>query len=84
MRLSTDKMDQSYKRDTSWAKVYLDGKLQKDVITADEEQGFVLKYEQNEVGMYMIEGDDLVIVKYLGNVVIVGRPDKRSDRLYAK
>lgn len=84
MRISTDRMDQSYKRDLSWALVYLDGKLQKDVITADEEQGFILKYEQNDVGQYMIEGDDILIVKYLGNVVIRGTPGKRADGLYAK
>jgi len=84
MRISCDKLDPSYKRDTTWVMVYLDGKLQSNVITADEEQGFITKYEQNELGEYLIEGDDLVLVKYLGNVVIRGTPGKRADGLYAK
>lgn len=84
MRLSTDKKDPSYKRDTTWATVYLDGKKQEGVVTADEEQGYIIKWEQNEMGQYMIENEDLIQVKYLGNVVIVGRPGTRTDKLYAK
>lgn len=78
-------MDKSYRRDLSWAKVYLDGILQSGVITADEEQGYVMRYEQNELGEYLIEGDDFIIEKYLGNVVITGKPGEWVKKgLYAK
>ena len=85
MRISIDGDDPAYTRDTAGYSIYFDGKLQKGVITADEAQGLMVKYEQNEAGDFIVKGNDLVIAKYLGDVVIVSRKERsRTDGLYAK
>ena len=44
MRMSVNKLDPGYSNLGTPAKVYLDGVLQTNAVTADEEMGYILRY----------------------------------------
>lgn len=58
MRISCDTLDPGY---LEWnkigrlaARVYLDGVEMRDVITADEEAGMVIRYRRNTKGLFVV------------------------------
>jgi hypothetical protein len=80
MRLSAKKGDPGYTRSTYGATVLLDGKEIKDVLTADEEAGYVVVYLRNSEGHFMLNDTRTEIVsKSLHgsvqiNLPVVSRP----------
>lgn len=58
-------------RRLQYAKIYLDGKRQRFVITADEERGYIERYKIDERGELEYYGDRLQAVRESGKVVIV-------------
>lgn len=73
MRISADENDSGYIEAAERHKYYveLDGVRQKWVITADEEEGFVLRTQQDEGGSPAIEGDYFVDELVYGKVKII-------------
>lgn len=64
MRISSDRTDPGFdewdKIERLAARVYLDGVEIKDVITADEEAGMVIRYKRNAGGGLVLDGHVLV------------------------
>lgn len=71
MRISVEKGDRGYKTYKNLqgrgVKVFLNGKEQKNVVTADEEIGYVKAYvSPHEI----LDSDELVAMEYRGEVII--------------
>jgi hypothetical protein len=71
MRISVKKDDPGYDPVNSrYAKVYLDGVEQKHCVTADEEEGYIIRYVTDDNGELTIEGDYIKEEKVAGKVKI--------------
>lgn len=79
MRLSANEEDPGYKPELFNANIKLDGKIIDSVITADEEEGFVLAYVKDSNGKYEIDEEKQTLVqkRLEGKVEIIldGRTD---------
>lgn len=86
MRVSILRDDPAYMRYTEHVTIYFDRKKVSGVITADEEQGYIVRYARNDEGDYILNRGELVTEKYLGDVrIVLGQPIRdREDGLYAK
>lgn len=77
MRLSADKTDPGY----SWylrhlcSVIFLDGEKQRFCLTADDEQGFIVRYKADAKGNLVVdlERGEIVREKVFGRVKIVLR-----------
>lgn len=75
MRISIDASDRgsdlwSRVRDAG-CHIFLDGKELRDVITADEEDGYILKYKEDDVGNLVSVGNEWQVEELRGDVRIV-------------
>lgn len=84
MRLSMDKTDRCFDpvRGAN-VDVYFNGKKIGNVVTADEEQGYIVKYAEDDNGCVKHHAGYLLTEKYLGDVRIIDRGPRR-DNLYRK
>lgn len=71
MRVSTRKDDPGYRNLTGAFDVYLDGALQKGVLTADEEEGLVVCLVFDGEGRVQLDGWRAKTVERMGAVVVV-------------
>lgn len=72
MRLSVDKTDRAYStsRDGYRARVTLDGETQTGCITADEEEGMVVRFARDPDGKMVVVGGMAVTEIVFGHVTI--------------
>lgn len=75
MRLSAKRGDPGYTRNVYGAIVLLDGKEIKDVLTADEEAGYVVVYLRNSEGHFILnDARTEVVSKTIHGVVQINLP----------
>ena len=71
MRASVDKNDPGYSPEASEFKAYLDGVYVSNVITADEEQNYLIRYCTDEDGALILDGfGEYLTEKHIGNISI--------------
>ena len=77
MRISVNKYDPGYQNRHNRCNVFLNGKKISQVITADEEMGFILKHKERD-GCLVISKSKNEIVKetLFGKVVLKKKPAK--------
>ena len=82
MRVSVDPSDPGYRRNlqTEQVRVWLDDKEVKYVITADSDEGFILRYCADPDGRLVIIGDEVAREVVLGRVRIDMPPYVPPDR----
>lgn len=57
MRISADTNDSGYTHDCMHdVEIYLDGVMQNNVVTADEDQGFILRASEDKGGLIVKDG----------------------------
>lgn len=55
MRVSMDESDRGYTGRLPGVRVYLDGQEQRGVITADDEEGLVVRLQRNRLGHFVLD-----------------------------
>jgi hypothetical protein len=72
MRISADENDPGYEAYAMnpHVMVFLDGNPQRAVVTADEEQGVLIRYRLDDRGNLVVEGDRLALEVKTGHVEV--------------
>jgi hypothetical protein len=76
MRLSVRQEDKGYSIYASNYNVYLDGHEISYVFTADEERGYIERFQTDELGEPIIEGGQVKEERLYGTVKLMHRDDK--------
>lgn len=81
MKLSIDPNDPAYMDSMAHLNVMLNGKLTRDVITADEDEGYIVQYKRDRSGRKIIIDGVEQTERTDGIVEIVGLPRRMRDEL---